>query len=358
MTEKPVIGALGMISALGLNAAQTCSSVRAGIERFSESSIYNRNFRPFTLGLLPSEALPPLVPELEDANLSARQIRMLRLAAPALAETLAGVPNPEQIPVILGAPDALTDRPNPLGDAFLSQLALQADIVFDLDRGKITPGGRAGCPLALQEAVKFVQAGDCPLVVVGGVDTFLDLYLLGTLDAERRILGDDVMDGFRPGEGACFLLIGTPDAVKKLGKKPLAVIDSIGFGVEKGHRYSDEPYKGDGLADAFRACFQNFGDSGKKIAAVFAGFNGESFHAKEWGVAYLRNAQFFEDEPVMRHPADCLGDTGASLGALMLGLAAADIRDGQIAGPTLVWSSSDQEQRAAMILDVYSAKGA
>ena len=40
--------------------------------------------------------------------------------------------------------------------------------------------------------------------IVGGVDTYLDLRLLATLDAEQRILGPRVMDGFIPGEGAAF----------------------------------------------------------------------------------------------------------------------------------------------------------
>jgi len=58
--------------------------------------------------------------------------------------------------------------------------------------------------LALEQALQAIAAEPNEPVVVGGVDTFLDLRLLAELDAEQRILGAQVMDGFIPGEGAGF----------------------------------------------------------------------------------------------------------------------------------------------------------
>ena len=82
---------------------------------------------------------------------------------------------------------------------------------------------------------------------------------------------------------------------------------------------------------------------------------------KEWGVARLRNSERFADELRVEPPADCIGDSGAALGAIMLGLAALAIDQGHWPEPRpiwanedpglcLVWSTSDREPRAAALL--------
>lgn len=60
------IMAVGMVTAVGIGAKQTAASVRAGIARMSATSVYDKRFQPFTMGLVPDEALPPLVPSLEE----------------------------------------------------------------------------------------------------------------------------------------------------------------------------------------------------------------------------------------------------------------------------------------------------
>ncbi len=94
---------------------------------------------------------------------------------------------------------------------------------------------------------------------------------------------------------------------------------------------------------------------------MYAGFNGEEMPAKEWGVAYTRNAEHFADDLQVEHPAEYLGDSGAALGAIMLGVVALMIAKGHLPeprpiwatedpGPCLVWSTSDRELRGAALL--------
>ena len=40
------------------------------------------------------------------------------------------------------------------------------------------------------------------MMIVGGVDSYLDLYVLGTLDLDKRIKSSTHLDGLIPGEGA------------------------------------------------------------------------------------------------------------------------------------------------------------
>ena len=86
------------------------------------------------------------------------------------------------------------------------------------------------------------------------------------------------------------------------------------------------------------------------VGVTFAGFNGESFDAKLWGVAQLRHRDFFATDMILEHPADKYGDAGAATGALLLALAAQSVSDGSRAGPALVWAASDFEPRACALL--------
>jgi 3-oxoacyl-[acyl-carrier-protein] synthase-1 len=348
--QGAAIVSLGMMSAVGIGAQQTASSVRAGISRFCETSIYDRRFQPFTMALVSDECLPPLERSLVETNgLTARQARMLRLAAPALSETLRGVSNVGEIPVLVGTPEALPGRTDPAGEKFLERLIVQSGLKFNLGRSKMFPNGRAAGLLALQEALVRLQSGEDGHVIVGGVDTYLDLYLLGTLDMEGRILAKGVMDGFVPGEGAAFLLLSTGKKVVS-AKTRSAWIAGTATGVEMGHRYSEESYRGDGLASTVQELFAAIPSVKDNVQTVFVGFNGENFWAKEWGVAYLRSKERFQENVRIEHPADCFGDSGAAMGPLLLGLGAIGMQKGYVEGPCLVWCSSDREERGAALI--------
>jgi 3-oxoacyl-[acyl-carrier-protein] synthase-1 len=337
---------VGLVSSVGLSAPVAAAAVQAGINRFSESSILDRRFHPVVMALVATPDLPPLAPALEAvAGLTARQMRMLRLAGPALVECLEGGPE-RPLPLLLAGPEALpVGRPAPAGAPFLGQLAKQAGRPIDAEKSKVFPAGRAGVFQALAEALEGLAARRYDHVVVGGVDTCLDLYLLGTLDMEERIHAASVSDGLIPGEGAAFLMLGRPGAGAALAR-----IEGVGTAEEAGHRYNkDVPYRGEGLDAAVRAAFA--AAPGEPVRTVFAGFNGENFFAKEWGVAVARHKKRLVEDFVIEHPADCVGDAGAALGAMMVGLAALALAEGQREARCLVWGSSDLEARGAAVMD-------
>jgi 3-oxoacyl-[acyl-carrier-protein] synthase-1 len=340
------IAAVGMTTAVGIGAAATAAAVRAGIAGFAASPVHDRRVRPMTLALLPERALPPLEPAVAKSapGLTAREARMLRLAAPALAEALdaAGLGGP--VPLLLAVPEPRPGRRPPAGDRFLDHLAAQAGVALDPAASRLLPAGRAAGLAALAAAAELVAAG-APAAVAGGVDSYLDLHLLASLDLENRVLAPGIADGFIPGEGAGFVVVRAAGA----GDSALAGIAATGSGAEPGHRTSDEPCRGDGLAGAVQAVFAAAPDA-PPVATVFAGLNGESFGAREWGVAYLRSADRFADRFAIEHPVDCFGDPAAALGPLLAGLAALGLARGRIAGPCLVWCSSDGEERAAALL--------
>jgi len=354
MPEKSAaILGVGMMTAVGIGAKQTEASVRAGITRFSETAIHNIRFEPFVMSILPDEVLPPPEPEVDKiVGITARQSRMLRLAAPAIQEALEDAPDIENIPLYLGVPEPLPGRPKPVDDLFLEHLSAQSGVHFNVAESKLFPQGRSAGLFAIEDAMQRLASGKNQFMIIGGIDSYIDPYLLGTLNMENRILGPGAMDGFIPGEGAGFLLVGSLDKIGILGKEPIAKIQAISTGYEKGHRYSEEIYQGDGLAETFQAMFSFNNGSIGKIQTVYAGLNGENLGAKEWGVAYMRNRDHFDKNFCFEHPVDCFGDPGAALGTIMTGLSAISLAKKVIDVPCLVWCSSDYGARAALIVDM------
>lgn len=348
-SPRALVTSAGAFCPVGGSAAQVSASVRAGISRLAQSSVHDRYFAPFTLGCMGEEDLEALAEPLAVLPITARQRRMLRLGAPALREALVKAPA-ERVPLFLGLPE-VRPRSTTTGARLLESLAQQAGVGLDASRSQVFEEGRAAALLALEAALQWLEAGHGPSALVGGVDTCLDLAQLSELDAEGRILTERRMEGFIPGEGAAFLLLSTAGS----GSAGSASARDVGvFGAalarDKGHRYSDEPAMGEGLSLALEALRSSARIAPKSIELVLAGLNGESFGAKEWGVASLRHQDLFSPRLAIEHPAQCYGDAGAATGALLLAVAATLLRRGSAKGPALVWSSSDREPCGCALL--------
>jgi 3-oxoacyl-[acyl-carrier-protein] synthase-1 len=238
---------------------------------------------------------------------------------------------------------------------FLDFLEDQAGVQFDLQNSLLFAAGRSGGMQALREAMDFISSGGQRIALVGGVDSYADLYLLGLLDAEDRILASGIMDGFAPGEGAGFLLVGSDDSRVLFNNQPSIRIHYPGFGIEPGHRSSDQPYSGDGLAAAFAAAMAPQNECA--IQTIFSGINGENFNAKEWGVALMRNQALISPEVVIQHPAECFGDTGAAAMPLLTGLAVIGMKKNYVKGPVLISCSSEGSGRGAVCLTYEETRG-
>jgi len=344
-----VIGPTHVLCAIGNGTDQVWASARAGVAQIVSSHVMDRDLEPIQMGLVPEDALPPLIPEIESLPLTSRARRLLRLAAPSFQAVGAGLAEP--VPVFIGVPDLSQDEAPWLRHipAYLQQLT---QVQIDLDRSAVIPRGRAAALIALSHALDLLRSEPSAVVIVGGVDSYLDLRLLATLDSEGRILGPRVMDGFIPGEGAAFYLLSGPEAKIPVG--PRVVVHASATTKDPGHRYGDAPSRGEGLALALEQARQQLSEPVAPIATTFAGFNGESFDAKLWGVARLRHNDFFSPAMLIEHPADKYGDAGAATGAILVALAAKSLASGMRPGPALVWAASDREPRACAVVSVHS----
>lgn len=331
------LAGVGMVSAVGLSAPEVAASIRAGTMRFAESPLPHP-LPSFVAAELPDAVLPPLHPGVRGVDPGGRDARLLRLAEPALRECLARLPaGAAPPPLVL----ALPETAHPLaGGELLDGLAAQAGGV-DRGRGEAFHRGRAGGLRAVARAADLLDERT-PFVVAGGVDSHRDAELLEALWTEGRLRTEYSRDGFIPGEGAAFLLLARRGAADAL-----AVLDGFAAGMEPGHLYSAEPYRGDGLAAVFAAALAG---AGAPVGDVYSSMNGESHWAREWGVALLRSRERFADGHALHHPADCHGDTGAAAGPMMTALAALGIAGGYRRPSCLVYASSDRGERAALLV--------
>lgn len=346
--QQVVIVGVGVVTAVGVSAAETAASVRAATMSLSETDYRDKRFDRMVLGEVPDDGLPPLAEALSrETGITAREERLLRLAGRAVSESIAPLGGKKlPVGVCLSLPELETTIPLD-GARMLRRLALQSGGAIHPQGSDASHRGRAGGILAIGQAVLTIEQGIVSYMLAGGVDSHRDAYVLGTLDLEKRLKSAANYDGFIPGEGAAFLLLANERVAMADGLAPIARISKAAVGFEEGHLYSAAPYRGDGLANTIA---QLAHVAAEPVREVYSSMNGESHWAKEWGVSHLRNRHLFAESHRMHHPADCCGDTGAACGALMAGLAALGMRQNYRRAPALIYGSSDRGARAAVLV--------
>lgn len=334
--EKLSIVETGVITPVGMNTDMTSASVKAGISAYNYSNYYFGD-NAIKLAMVPEDALPEKSEALSNEKLTNRQTRMLKLAHASLNQINAD--KLTQVPIFLAGPEPIPEGALPIRSKFLEHLKIQTGLDFDIDNSKVFPMGRAAIFYALDSAFEYLETSDKKLALIGGVDTYVDPMVLDFLASDNRIHTEAYQaDGFIPGEGAGFILLSAESNPNN------SSIFRPGISEEKGHRYSEEPYQGDGLASAVEQAITVAG--GPVIEKLFSSLNGESFAAKEYGVSVLRNSDSINEDIKHIHPADCYGDTGGASGALLIALCTVM----QSNSCSLCYGSSDDEFRGAVCI--------
>ncbi len=335
-----VIGGSGMITAVGVGTEQVLAAIGAGISLYKDSAIYDNKGIPFKLATVPDACLPKLDPATKLASPKGRYKRMLRLALAGITTLLPSLPKNSAVPLFLALPGRHGGMTFPALEPFLKDFHAQG-ARFDLAASKVFPSGRAAGAEAMQAAVQALQSGQAQHIIVGGVDTALDLALLNQWHSERRLLTSMTMQGFVPGEGAGFLLLSQAE-----NTSGAIVVSGVGTGSEPGHTYSDEICRAEGLMQAINTATAA---SPEPAQTVCCGLTGENVAIKEWGITATKTKGFASDF-VLMHPAENYGDLGAASIPVLIAISAAGMTKQKIKGPVVVWASSDLALRGAISL--------
>lgn len=341
-----VIGA-AMAAPNGLDAVTVSDSVRAGINMTSTVNVSGEMFIPLVIGTVPDTCFFPLKPDIAEQQLTSRETRLIQLAG-LLGPEIKTIRLPGSITphFIVGLPENLS-RP----ELVLDLMAHQLDLAVESAHCKAITQGRASGLTAVHEACLLLDSGQAHMVIAGGIDTYNDIDVLGFLHNDSRIKTDTSIDQFTPGEGACLLYLMTEETARYLALPYFCRITSTAVGFEQGHLYSEFPLREGGLSQTFQALISKAAAPPKAITTVFSSMNGESYWAKEWSLAFIRNRSLFHEEVAMHHPAQFYGDPGAASGPLMMGCVLKGFEYDYYHGSTLIYASSDYGQRSAVLVE-------
>lgn len=335
MTPLAVL-ATGMITGVGLDAPSSCAAMRCVVDRFEETRFMDQGGK----WIVGSEV--PLVPR------SRGREKIVRMAAAVISECFAAVQDvaASQVPIFLCL--AESDRPGRIGGldpSLLRDVAQQIGVRFH-PASEVIANGRIGGAEAVCRAEKLIGQGSRHCLVAG-VDSYLVGPTLASFEVKNRLLTSKNSDGFIPGEAGAAVLFGPAGAENQGSFQCLGV----GFGTEKATVESDEPLRGDGLAQAFRAVLDAAGCSFEKVDYRITDANGEQYHFKEATLAMSRTMRVLKTKFDIWHPADCIGEVGAAIVPCVIGVARAAALKSYAPGQgALCHFSNDDGGRAAMVL--------
>ena len=349
-TPKLYIAGIGMITPVGANTDMTAAAVRAGVSGYRASRHFTRHTRqPITVASVPDEVFSMPFEVDEGTAYDAQTDRAIKMAILALREAIAGHSIKKKIPLILATPEPVPNVTFVDLQVFIKNLLSQKELPLHEGLVRYLHSGRPGGIEGLALAHHYLYQQKAEYVLIGGSDSHDNAARIGALDTQGRLRALDAMDGFAPGEGAAFLLL-TSDPARALSLGGYVVgLGEPGLGEEPGHFFSNQPYLGEGLDQAFKQALNDY--DGPGIDMIYASMNGEHYWTKEYGVAYVRNQERFRDLIKVEHPADCFGDLGAATAPTLIGLAAERLLKRPDVASHLVYSSADGAMRAAVRLD-------
>ncbi len=340
---KPALDivSIGMVTAVGLDARSACAAIRAGIDGFQETRFKDENGE-WLIGA------PVPLPR----NWIGEK-RMAHLAAGAIVEAFQEVPEARgQTALILCV--AEEDRPGrPMGSTLrLLDRISQITEVEKHSRSRVIAHGRPSGHVALDYARRMIASGETPYVMIAGVDSYLTTLATTHYLRERRLLTPDNPNGFIPGEAAAAVLCGPPMhggfrlTGLGLSREPASI-----------YNHQDLPLRADGMTAAYRHALGESGIEMNRLGYRISDLIGEQYWFKQTALASIRLVRNPCPPQDLWSPAETLGNIGAAVTPLMLGMAFMAARKNYATGnPVLVEASNDVGACGAAVLAARAAR--
>jgi len=345
-----VVTGLGMRTAVGNDAIQTCASIRAGIARLAEWP---------HLAIGPSEGgvvVAAIDPSLGDApwpekaeELSPQPLHEALWQAQLYDGMEFRARTQQKIGAYLALPAPVEGRVEP--DA-LRLFAIEAKkhciSPAQADRVELHFLDHASTLVAIARAVQALNEGEIGVAIIGAMDSHLSSSWLQLLHNHKRLKHEGSGVGFIPGEAGVFIVLEKETTAVARAVPVLGRVAAVGLDKELVPLGGEVVARGDGLTRAVRACMEAAG-GGADIERVISDINGERWRSLEYSVVASRCLSKLKFEHW--HPADCAGDTGAASGALGIGMALRGFARGYAGkGSALILSSSPTGERGALAL--------
>ena len=301
------IDGVGMITSLGVDAAQTTGSLRSRLQRFAElafvddagdeCTIITADRQPLVAGAVAIPFSEARGPE-----------RILVMGGLALAEAARTKAN-EAAPLVLCVPEPPVVS-LPFSDLARS-VAERADVKIDFESSKAFAEGRASLAPAIIYVRKLFASGKVSHCYLGATDSLLLESRIYKLMDARRINFSANPNGFVPGEGAAFLRLSP-----KGNAQSLALIRGVGWAKESD---TGKPSIGTAASTAIRLALADAGITAANLGLLVHDIAGERQLFKEWSLAIARMRVPPAHTLDEWSPALYLGEIGAAIGPVSVG---------------------------------------
>lgn len=349
-----VITAMGAVSSVGLDAATTCASIRAGLSR------------PETLVELEVLDIEEQVP----VGVSGHPVsivtfgfggvgRWLQLAALALEDLCASAGLPPAadtrfwsttlcyvVVPVLDVPrfimEPLCASDGAVESSFVRPLLARVKGSFAPGRTILVSRGRIGVLEAVRLADEHFRQARFERVVVLAVDSLTDANTLAWLAENNRLKHDGNPVGLAPGEGAVALMLEAPRVATSRGAPTVGSLGAIEIDQDPQALFIGERSQGEALARAVSSVLTSDGGTLPYRTPTVTDLNGEEWRAQEYGYARVRVSRRAWDGDGVELPASSVGDIGAAMTALQIVIACRSLARGYAAGDRVLFTSSDE----------------
>jgi 3-oxoacyl-[acyl-carrier-protein] synthase-1 len=325
-----------MVTSVGLTAPASCAAIRSAVDNFRETRFMDQNGE----WLMGSE-VPLGKPWRGDAKL-------VKMAAWAIREcvesghelALAATPLLLCLPEREAVGHSAIDE-----DEFVRELQNDLGVRFH-DRSEVIARGHVSLAVAVKRARRLLEGQDIQRVIVAASDSLLVSSTLADYEEKERLLTSSNSDGFIPGEAASAVVFESARG----GSRPQLVCQGVGFGVENAPIDSEEPLRADGLTTAIRGALEDAGWDESLLDFKIVDVSGPQYQFKEAALAFGRIDRTKRTEFDIWHPADCVGEVGAAIGPIMIGVLKAAFEKGYAkGGRVLMHMGNDDGKRAALV---------
>lgn len=332
--------ASGMVTSVGFNSAASCAAMRAGIRNVNETNLWDAESGEMLA------AGRVLLPQWWTGT-----GKLAELVVPAINECLLAVPlvPPTQIPLFLGVScPARPCRPVGLDAEIIGEIECRLGFPLHAD-SQVIPRDRVSVVVAIQKAADLIASKKVRYCIVAAVDSLVQQDLVAYYLEQRRILTPMNSNGFSPGEAGSAIL------VEAAGASEQGELEFIGVGLswEKAAIESEIPLRGDGLADAIGRALKMAGLTVEDMNYRITDIDGEHYQFKEMIFALTRyQRKVRQDLFDIWHPMEFVGNVGAAIGPIALGIALHASQHKYGPGPRIMCSvCNDDGERGVMLVN-------
>ncbi len=338
MSSQPIaILASGMVTSVGLTAASTCAAIRCAISNFTETRFMDKGGEWIMGAQVPLE------------EPWRGRTKLVKMVVPAIQECLASLDgiSPAKVPLFLCV--AEPERPGRLeglDHTLLMEVQVELGVQFHPESQVIAEGKVSGAT-ALALARQWLYSRRSDYCVIAGVDSYLVVGTLAAYEEQTRLLTSQDHDGFIPGEAGAAIVVSVPAMAKGVTIQCLG----IGQGREQATVLSEEPLKADGLVAAIKGALADAGCGMGDLDFRITDLSGEQYGFKESSLAVSRILRVLKDRFDIWHPSDCVGEIGAAIMPVMLGvLLAATRKNYSLGSMALCHGTKDSGERVALVV--------